>query len=105
MSATSAIVLAMAAKRHRLIRRFFQAHAFSPKTALALESLPHANRLLRQLCEQEILVLVPGDKMYLDTARFESVSSSKRAFAIEMVMIAVILGGMFATMAFFLPTA
>lgn len=105
MSATSAIMVAAAAKRHRLIRHFVQARAFSPDTAIACESLPRTERLLRVLREQGILVTAPSGKLYLDQSRLERVGNAKKVIAVKMVVTATFVVVALSAIAYFLASA
>ncbi|HEU4670856.1 MAG TPA: hypothetical protein VFR91_09105 [Dyella sp.] len=97
MSATTAIVVAMAAKRNRLIKQMIERGAVTEAAAIPSKEVPRvAQAALRELERQSAIKIVSGDRIYLDQSRLQEIYRGNRA-ALELFLLvlcgtAVLLG-------------
>lgn len=89
-SATAAT--AVAAKRNRIIRKFREAGALTPETAVTLDDL-QLNRqfIVQTLINRRVLVEAEDGRLYLDEDRNTVVQSQRRRLIFSLLVIAFIV--------------
>ena len=90
-TSTTAVIVAMAAHRRRLIRHFVEASAFTPDSAIPETSLPRVGfRLVSKLRDNGVILATPDGRLYLDRARWDVLTQARHNRAKVALAVVVI---------------